>query len=65
MERSSWKLVKARVSSNKGMVSQNDQYDWLMKRFENSLNFDKSDPVWLHVLEYYYKYGWETNYWSL
>ena len=31
-----------------------------MKTLENSLNFDKSDPAKfrLHVLEYYYKYGW-------
>jgi transposase len=41
----------------------NDQYDWLMKTLENSLNFDKSDPAKfrLHVLEHYYKYGWKQT----
>lgn len=34
-----------------------------MKTLENSLNFHKSDPAKfrLHVLEHYYKYGWQPT----
>ena len=52
-----------RIRRTREWFSQNDQYDWLMKTLENSLNFDKSDPAKfrLHVLEYYYKYGWKPT----
>lgn len=45
------------------MLGNNSQYDWLMKTLENSLNFHKSDPAKfrLHVLEHYYKYGWQPT----
>lgn len=52
-----------RVRRRIEMFSRNNQYDWLMKTLENSLNFDKSDPAKfrLHCLEHYYKYGWKPT----
>jgi len=49
------------IRRNIELFSYNNQYDWLMKTLENSLNFDKSDPAKfrLHVLDHYYKYGYK------
>ena len=50
------------IRRNIELFSYNNQYDWLMKTLENSLNFDKSDPAKfrLHVLDHYYKYGYKS-----
>ena len=45
------------------MFSYNGRYNRLMKTLKNSFKFDQSDPAKfrLHVLEYYYTYGWKPT----
>lgn len=45
------------------MFSRNRAYDRFMKTLANSFKFDLSDPAKfrLHVLEYYYQYGWKPT----
>jgi len=52
-----------RVRNRVEMFSRQGQYNRLMKTLRNSLKFDQSDPAKfrLHVLKYYYKYGWKPT----